>query len=292
MWDDWRRADGTRTTWHRGDDPDIDSTRWNSRQKKLRHQMAKKSMEIEITNTTDIHNTATFLGSQAFGEKLLRAQTEPQPNWVEETAKLMAKHQEHVHRSGPSAIPAQGSSSSSFSGRSSQRTKTRQQTEASSYATISSATVRGSSKLSARSSVTLGVIPASTPPASSQSVTHKRTRPAQVSLKPQDKQREVPPKDTDIPRPRPLSLKAQGKQLEIVSDFPPSTTRRGLSSSNSSTPPAPFEPNPRKKIKRVIPESDDDSSHSSKNSSSLQPPKRGRPKKMAKWSNEEPSKSE
>ena len=105
--------------------------------------------------------TTWLLGSQAFGEKLLRAQTEPQPNWVEETAKLMAKHQEHVHRSGPSAIPAQGSSSSSFSGRSSQRTKTRQQTEAS-YATISSATVRGSSRLSARSSVTLGVIPAST----------------------------------------------------------------------------------------------------------------------------------
>jgi len=264
MWDDWRRADGTRTTWHRQHNSNIDSTPWNSCQKRLRNQMANESMEIEIMNTTDIHNTATFLRSQAFDEKLKRAQTEPQPNWVEETAKLMAKHQEHVHRSGPSASPAQSSPSSSFSGRSSQRTKTRQQTEAS-YASMSSATIRSSSKLSARSSVTLGVIPASTPPT---------------------------PPPINIPQPRPLSLKAQGKQREIVSDFLPSTTR-SLSSSNSSTPPAHFVlPSPRKKIKRVISESDDDASRSSKNSASSQPRTIGRPKKMAKWSNEEPSKPE
>jgi hypothetical protein len=198
----------------------------------------------------------------------------------------MAKHQEHVHPSGPSALPTQGSLSSSFSGRSSQRTTTRQKTEAS-YTSISSATVRSQSKLSARSSVTLGAIPASTPPAPSPSASHKST--PQMSLNPRGKQRELLPKDTttDIPQSRPLSLKAQGKQRKIVSNLPPSTTR-SLSSTNSSPTPSPvILPSPRKKIKRVIPESDDDVSRSSKNSPSSRPPK-----KMAKMSNEEPSKPE
>ena len=265
MWEDWRRADGTRTTWHHQDDGNIDSSRWSSSQKRLRRHKASESMEIEIITTTDIHNTATFLRSQAFEEKLRKAQKEPQPNWVEETAKLMSKHQEHVHPSGP--IPAQGSPSS-LSGRTSQRTATRQQTEAS----FSSATVRGSSKLSGRSSVTLGAIPAPTPPAPSPSVTHKTI--PQMSLKAQGKQPEILPTNpiTDTLQTRPssavMSVKAQGKQRETIS----SSTTRNLPAPN----PSPQDlVSPRKRIKRVISDSEDEVSHSG-------PPKIGPPKKDAK----------
>jgi len=233
MWEDWRRADGTRTTWHHQDDSSIDSTRWASAQKRLRRQKASESMEIEIMTTTDIHNTATFLRSQAFEEKLRRAQKEPQPNWIEETAKLMSKHQEHVHPSGPS-IPTQGSSS--FSGKTSQRATTRQRTEVS-HASLSSTTVRASSKNSGRSSVTLGAIPVPTPPAAT----------------PQ------------------MSLKAQGKQREIIP----------TESLDPSPPDPPFVlSSPKKRVKRVISESEDDVSHSSNNNSKS--PKIGPPKKEAK----------
>jgi histone-lysine N-methyltransferase SUV39H len=270
MWEDWRRADGTRTTWHREDDCNIDGTRWTSSQKRLRRQKASESMEMEIMTTTDIHNTATFLRSQAFDEKLKKAQREPQPNWVEETAKLMSRHQEHVHPSGPTST--QGSSSSSFSGRTSQRATTRQQTEAS----FSSTTVRGSSKLSGRSSVTIGAaIPAPTAPAPSPSVlTHKTI--TQISQKAQGKQREILPTDptTDIlqsrPSPAVLSVKAQGKQRETI---PSSSTTRSLPA-NPSPPDPPFVLlSPQKRVKRVISESEDEVS---------EPPKIGPPKKEAK----------
>ena len=231
MWEDWRRADGTRTTWG---DSSIDSTRWASSQKKLRRQKASESMEIEIMTTTDIHNTATFLRSQAFEEKLRRAQKEPQPNWVEETAKLMSKHQEHVHPSGPS-ISTQGSSS--FSGKTSQRATTRQQTEVS-HASLSSATVRGSSKNSGRSSVT---IPVPIPPAAT----------------PQ------------------MSLKAQGKQRE---NFPSGS----VPSLDASPEPPLVLPSPKKRVKRVLSESEDEVPHLRNNNSKLEPPKMGPPKKEAK----------
>jgi histone-lysine N-methyltransferase SUV39H len=269
MWEDWRRADGTRTTWHHEDDCNIDGTRWTSSQKKLRRQKASESMEIEIMTTTDIHNNATFLRSQAFDEKLRKAQREPQPNWVEETAKLMSKHQEHVHPSGP--IPTQ--SPSSISVRASQRATTRQQTEAS----FSSTTARGSSKHSGRSSATLGAIPAPTPPAPSPSVIHKTI--SQMSLKAQGKRPEILPIDpiTDVrqsrPSPATMSVKAQGKQRE---KFLSSPTAESLPAPNPPRPGSPFVLlSPQKRIKRVISESEDEDSHS-------QPPKIGPPKKVAK----------
>lgn len=271
MWEDWRRADGTRTTWHQEDDCNIDSTRWSSSQKKLRRQKASESMEVEIMTTTDIHNNATFLRSQAFDEKLRKAQREPQPNWVEETAKLMSKHQEHVHPSGP--IPTQGPSSSPLSVRTNQRATTRQQTEAS----FSSTTARGSSKLSGRSSATLGAIPAPTPPAPSPSVTQKTT--PQMSLKAQGKRPEILPTDpiADVrqsrPSPRIISVKAQGKQRE---KFASSPTTGSLVVPKPPRPDPPFVLlSPQKRIKRVISESGDEDSHS-------KPPKIGPPKKEAK----------
>lgn len=271
MWEDWRRADGTRTTWHNEDDCNIDSTRWTSSQKKLRRQKASESMEIEIMTTTDIHNNATFLRSQAFDEKLRKAQREPQPNWVEETAKLMSKHQEHVHPSGP--IPTQTSSSSSISVRTSQRAPARQHTEAS----FSSTTARGSSKLSGRSSATLGAIPAPTPPAPSPSVNHKKI--SQMSLKAQGKRPEILPTDpiTDVrqsrPSPATMSVKAQGKQRE---KFLSSPTTESLPASNPPRPGSPFVLlSPQKRIKRVISESEDEDSPP-------KPPKIGPPKKVAK----------
>ncbi|KIM46578.1 hypothetical protein M413DRAFT_65153 [Hebeloma cylindrosporum] len=224
LWDGWRRADGTRTTWYQQDDSDIDSKPWTAFQKKERDDKASESMEVEIMTTTDIHNNATFLRSQAFEEKLKKAQKGPQPNWVEETAKLMAKHQGHVHPSGSLQLSTQGSSA-----RTSQRASTRQRTEGS-YTSLSSSTVRGSSKLSGRSSVTLGAVQAPTPPAPSLLVNDK-TIPRQM------------------PSPAVMSEKARGKQREKNSPSPTTS----LPFPKPSPPDPPFILlSPQKRVKRVI----------------------------------------
>ncbi|KAF8958465.1 hypothetical protein BDZ97DRAFT_1841573, partial [Flammula alnicola] len=91
-WDDWHRADGTKTTWNTVNS--IESSYWHSTQQKARRQIANDSMEIDVITTSDIHNTATSLRSQAYEEKLeqlARAENRRRlPNLVADMAKLMA----------------------------------------------------------------------------------------------------------------------------------------------------------------------------------------------------------
>ncbi len=162
-WDDWARSDGTKTTWNTSDS--INRDYWRKRQQNLRSGLAKKALDIDIISTTDIHNTETYLRSQAYQEKLKRSTQ--QPNLMLELTRLQAKHQEYAHNTdGPFILSHsqvnQGSSVSSYPLRNNQRASTRQKTEIS-LANSSSSSLRGSSKISTPSSVTLNSARMSSP---------------------------------------------------------------------------------------------------------------------------------
>lgn len=90
-WDDWSRADGTKTTWEDGST--LSAAPWNTIQRHLRQEKAAMSFEIEILYTTDIHNTLTHLREQGGKEKAKRLRTEPQPDFLEEMDRNLARHQ-------------------------------------------------------------------------------------------------------------------------------------------------------------------------------------------------------
>ncbi|KAF8204624.1 hypothetical protein BJ912DRAFT_938881 [Pholiota molesta] len=134
-WDDWHRSDGTKTTWEGPENTGINSAQWTREQRKRRRSLAAETLSIEVPSTTDIHNDATYLRSQAYEEKLLRVEKEPQPNLVVEMGRLLAEHQAHIHPPGMGM--GQGASS--------QRTSARQHT-LNSIASSSTPGARGSSK--------------------------------------------------------------------------------------------------------------------------------------------------
>ena len=127
-WDDWSRADKTKTTWDDGST--ISALSWNSAQRHLRRDEAAMSLEIEVLHTTDIHNTLTHLRSQGGDEKAKRLKTEAQPNFLEEMHRNLARHQVDV-----SNLPA-------FCDSRSQRQSARRKTEIS-VASSSSSTLFG-----------------------------------------------------------------------------------------------------------------------------------------------------
>jgi histone-lysine N-methyltransferase SUV39H len=142
-WDDWHRSDGTKTTWEGPENTGINSAQWTREQRKRRRSLAAETLSIEVPSTTDIHNDATYLRSQAYEEKLLRVEKEPQPNLVVEMGRLLAEHQAHIHPPGMGM--GQGASTSDSPLRSSQRTSARQHT-LNSIASSSTPGARGSSK--------------------------------------------------------------------------------------------------------------------------------------------------
>ena len=135
-WDDWNRADGTKTTWEDGSKISLHS--WINVQRRIRQEKAATSLEIDVLHTTDIHNTLTYLRNQASPQMTKRLLKEPQPNFLEEMNRNIAYHQ----RIGN--LPA------SFTGYTSktQRSSTRQKTGISLPSSSSAALLRSRSRWS------------------------------------------------------------------------------------------------------------------------------------------------
>ena len=91
-WDDWSRADGTKTTWEDGSR--ISTNSWVNLQRRIRQEKAATSLEIDVLHTTDIHNTSTYLRNQGGMQMSKRLRKEPQPNFLEEMNLNIAYHQE------------------------------------------------------------------------------------------------------------------------------------------------------------------------------------------------------
>ncbi|KAF9480717.1 SET domain-containing protein [Pholiota conissans] len=177
-WDDWQRSDGTKTTWESPNHSSIDSKPWTRQQLRRRRLLAAESLAIEIPSTVDIHNDATFLRSQAYDEKLERAQKEEQPNRILEMARLMAKHQAHIHQ------PSQGASIPDSPLRSSQRQSVRQKTM-NSVDSSSTPTARSSSKTSVQSTASSNT-PQSRAAASGSSSKSRAQPPGRVNAPPSE----------------------------------------------------------------------------------------------------------
>lgn len=69
-WSDWKRLDGTNTTWmpNLWDRPDL-VRYWKQKQNKRRRELAEENLDIEVSNFIDIHNANTFRKAQALMEK-------------------------------------------------------------------------------------------------------------------------------------------------------------------------------------------------------------------------------
>ncbi|KAF8811174.1 SET domain-containing protein [Phlegmacium glaucopus] len=132
-WDDWSRADGTKTTWEDGST--LSKASWNTTQRYLRQAKAAASLEIEILHTTDIHNTSTHLRNQADQEKAKRLKARPQPNFLEEMKRNHVRHQIDI-----------GNLPISYSLRT-QRQSTRTKTEIPSASSSTSTLLRSQSRL-------------------------------------------------------------------------------------------------------------------------------------------------
>lgn len=82
----------------------ISESVWTIPQQNYRDKLADSSPEIRIRSTTDIHNTATYLKSQAFVEKLNKYKLrEPTPNRMQELEALRQKHLQKEKRFGLAA---------------------------------------------------------------------------------------------------------------------------------------------------------------------------------------------
>lgn len=154
-WDDWSRADGTKTTWE--DESRISPKAWNIIQRRIRQEKAATSLEIEVLHTTDIHNTLTYLRNQGGLAKRLRK--EPQPNFLEEMHKNIAYHQEIGNIPASDNLPASNTTKT-------QRSSIRQKTGISlasslSSALLSSRSMQASNSTSSAASATLKSSPRS-----------------------------------------------------------------------------------------------------------------------------------
>ena len=153
-WDDWSRADGTKTTWEDGSK--ISAKSWNSAQRRIRQEKAAASPGIKVLHTTDIHNTLTYLRNQGGLQTSKRSKKEPQPNFLEDMNKNIAYHQDigNLPASYTVATPK------------TQRSSTRQKTaiplaSSSSSALLSSRSMQSSIATSSVASATLEPSPRS-----------------------------------------------------------------------------------------------------------------------------------
>jgi hypothetical protein len=147
-WDDWSRADGTKTTWEDGSR--ISAKLWNNVQRRIRQEKAATSLEIAVLHTTDMHNTLTYLRNQGGLEMAKRLKKEPQPNFLEEMNKNIAYQQEIGN------LPASYTGNISKAQRSSIRQKTGSSLASSSSSTLlSSRSMQSSIASSSMASATL-----------------------------------------------------------------------------------------------------------------------------------------
>ena len=206
-WDDWSRADGTKTTWE--DESRISTTSWNSVQRYIRQEKAATSLEIDVLHTTDIHNTLTYLRNQAGQEKAKLLKSVPQSNFLEEMNRNIAYHQEIGNLPG------------SYTGYTSKtrRTSTRQKTGISLASSSSSALLRSQSKLSMQSSIATSSVGSATLESSSQS-SAKRSPMKRIR-----RRIESPDSDTEVgpsipPSHRPASPTAsQSRPVPVIERF-------------------------------------------------------------------------
>ena len=155
-WDDWSRADGTKTTWDDGSN--ISTNLWNSAQRRIRQKKLENdaSLDIKILHTTDIHNTLTYLRNQGALQTSKRSKKEPQPNFLEEMNKNIVFHQEIGN------LPASDTVTTSKTQRSSTRQKTATPlARSSSSAFLSSRSIQSSTATSSVASATLEPSPRS-----------------------------------------------------------------------------------------------------------------------------------
>lgn len=77
-WSDWKRSDGTNTTWMPDlwDRPDLVKS-WKQKQKKKRRELAEQSLDIQVRNDIDVHNANTLRRAQALSEKTEKRQRRP-----------------------------------------------------------------------------------------------------------------------------------------------------------------------------------------------------------------------
>src|SRR6202035_1872729 len=76
-WGDWRRADGSNTTWmHHIPDQPLLVRRWDQKQRTNRAQMAFGDLDIPLDGRLDIHRQSTLVRSMAFEEKLNKRKVE------------------------------------------------------------------------------------------------------------------------------------------------------------------------------------------------------------------------
>jgi histone-lysine N-methyltransferase SUV39H len=224
-WDDWARPDGTKTTWNTPDS--INSYHWRKRQQNLRSGLAKKALDINIISTTDIHNTETYLRSQAYREKLRRS-TAKQRNLMLELTQLQAKHQEYAD--GPAILShSQGSSVSSYPLRDNQRASTRQKTEISLANSSSSSSHRGSFRLSTPSSVTLNSARLSSPSFSMSTAPSSASAFSQRIYRP-------PPVVSTTPSDDAQCSRSKGKQLSSLPHKESDSSPLSSSSTNNVQP--------------------------------------------------------
>ena len=225
-WSDWTRADGTKTTWAHVDDREIDSSAYRKSQTRRRRALAVESLAIDVPSTADVHNTETFLRSQAYNEKLIRAEREEQPNRITEMANLTAKHQADIRPGhGASSLSSQPAVANPVRSR---RESTRQLTETS-LASSSTVSGRGVSRgMSAGSSTTAATAVNKPPNRSTLSQTSSVDLSTTLSHEPKPTYRQI----------LPPSAKSKGK--ERAQDL------------ESTSPLTDYSPSPRKRVKRTV----------------------------------------
>jgi hypothetical protein len=120
-WKDWKRLDGTNTTWMReidGDPALVDS--WNDAMKHQRLKKAAESQSIDLTllASTPMHDRLTFERAQAVEEKMAESVRrgggspgKAYQGWMAEIDRQVAHHERG--RAGASGGERQSSSSSS-----------------------------------------------------------------------------------------------------------------------------------------------------------------------------------
>ncbi|GLB41257.1 putative set domain-containing protein [Lyophyllum shimeji] len=109
-WKNWTRADGTNTTWDNQLLHEDDIKQWKRQQTARRNKLAQESLDIDLWDSLDIHNTATYLRQQAYEEKL-RIRLRNPVQYRQKMEKLLAK------RRGVTEDPDAPKPSSTRSGR-------------------------------------------------------------------------------------------------------------------------------------------------------------------------------
>ena len=211
-WDDWSRADGTKTTWEDGSR--ISTTSWTIEQRGIRQEKADTSLEIDVLHTTDVHNTLTYLRNQGAPQMGKRLRKEHQPTFLEKMNKNIVYHQEITN------LPASCTGFSSKDSSKTQRPSTRQKTGTSlANSSTSSLLLSSRSGLSMQSSIATSSV------ASTRLESSPRPPMIQLPMKRSRKRIDSSDSDTSIGPPirpsyRPVSPTAsQSRPVPVIQRF-------------------------------------------------------------------------